>query len=59
MKQTTKNILGVGAIILLSSGVEMCIRDSGTALVLIMIILFVNLLANALRKYFEKRVKTN
>lgn len=31
----------------------------GTALVLIMIILFVNLLANALRKYFEKRVKTN
>ena len=31
----------------------------GTALVLIMIILLVNLLANALRKYFEKRVKTN
>ncbi len=30
-----------------------------TALVLIMIILLVNLLANALRKYFEKRVKTN
>jgi len=28
-------------------------------LVLIMIILLVNLLANALRKYFEKRVKTN
>ena len=31
----------------------------GTALVLIMIILLVNLLANALRKYFEKRVKMN
>jgi len=31
----------------------------GTALVLIMMILLVNLLANALRKYFEKRVKTN
>jgi phosphate transport system permease protein len=31
----------------------------GTALVLIVIILFVNLLANALRKYFEKKVKTN
>ena len=31
----------------------------GTTLVLIMIILLVNLLANALRKYFEKRVKTN
>ena len=31
----------------------------GTAVVLIMIILLVNLLANALRKYFEKRVKTN
>ena len=31
----------------------------GTALVLIVIILLVNLLANALRKYFEKRVKTN
>ena len=31
----------------------------GTAMVLIVIILLVNLLANALRKYFEKRVKTN
>jgi phosphate transport system permease protein len=31
----------------------------GTALVLIVIILLVNLLANALRRYFEKRVKTN
>jgi phosphate transport system permease protein len=31
----------------------------GTALVLIVIILFVNLLANALRKYFEKKVKIN
>ncbi|WP_321331333.1 phosphate ABC transporter permease PstA [uncultured Bacteroides sp.] len=31
----------------------------GTALVLIVIILVVNLLANALRKYFEKKVKTN
>ncbi len=31
----------------------------GTALVLIVIILFVNLLANALRKYFEKKVKSN
>ena len=31
----------------------------GTALVLIVIILFVNLLANALRKYFEKKIKTN
>ena len=31
----------------------------GTALVLILIILLVNLLANALRKYFEKKVKTN
>ena len=31
----------------------------GTALVLIIIILFVNLLANALRKYFEKKIKTN
>ena len=31
----------------------------GTALVLIIIILFVNLLANALRKYFEKKVKMN
>ena len=31
----------------------------GIALVLIVIILLVNLLANALRKYFEKRVKTN
>ena len=48
---------------------EMCIRDRdmeaqlplayGTALVLIIIILFVNLLANALRKYFEKKVKMN
>ena len=31
----------------------------GTALVLIVIILLVNLLANALRRYFEKKVKTN
>lgn len=31
----------------------------GTALVLIVIILFVNFLANALRKYFEKKIKTN
>ena len=31
----------------------------GTALVLIVIILVVNLLAHALRKYFEKKVKTN
>ena len=31
----------------------------GTALVLIIIILFVNLLANALRKHFEKKIKTN
>ena len=31
----------------------------GTALVLVVIILLVNLLANALRKYFEKKVKTN
>ena len=31
----------------------------GTALVLIVIILLVNLLANALRKYFEKKVKMN
>ncbi len=31
----------------------------GTALVLIVIILFVNLLANALRRHFEKKVKTN
>ena len=31
----------------------------GTALVLIAIILLVNLLANALRKYFEKKVKMN
>ena len=31
----------------------------GTALVLIVIILFVNLLANALRKYFENKVKSN
>ena len=31
----------------------------GTALVLILIILLVNLLANALRKYFEKKIKTN
>ena len=30
----------------------------GTALVLIIIILVVNLLANALRKYFSKKVKT-
>ena len=33
--------------------------DYGTALVLIVIILLVNLLANALRKYFEKKVKMN
>lgn len=31
----------------------------GTALVLIFIVLIVNLLANALRKYFAKKVKTN
>ena len=31
----------------------------GTALVLIAIILFINLLANALRKYFSNKVKTN
>jgi phosphate transport system permease protein len=31
----------------------------GTALVLIMIVLFTNLLANALRKYFGKKVKMN
>lgn len=31
----------------------------GTALVLIVIILLVNLIANALRKYFERKVKTN
>lgn len=31
----------------------------GTALVLIVIILFVNLLANALRNYFQKKLKTN
>ena len=31
----------------------------GTALVLIMIVLFLNLLANALRKYFSKKVKMN
>ena len=31
----------------------------GTALVLILIVLAVNLLANALRKYFEKKVKMN
>ena len=31
----------------------------GTALVLIVIILLVNLLANALRKYFEKKIKMN
>ena len=31
----------------------------GTALVLILIILLVNLLANALRKYFEKKIKMN
>ena len=31
----------------------------GTALVLIVIILLVNLLANALRKYFERKVKMN
>lgn len=31
----------------------------GTALVLILIIFLVNLLAHALRKYFEKKIKTN
>ncbi|HCT29486.1 MAG TPA: phosphate ABC transporter permease PtsA [Bacteroidales bacterium] len=31
----------------------------GTALVLIMIVLFLNLIANALRKYFSKKVKMN
>ena len=31
----------------------------GTALVLIVIILLINLLANALRRYFEKKVRTN
>lgn len=31
----------------------------GTALVLVLLILVVNLLANALRKYFEKKIKTN
>ncbi len=31
----------------------------GTALVLVIIILFVNLLANALRNYFQKKLKTN
>lgn len=31
----------------------------GTALVLIMLVLFLNLLANALRKYFSKKVKMN
>lgn len=31
----------------------------GTALVLILIVLFVNLIANALRKYFGKKVKMN
>ena len=31
----------------------------GTALVLIIIILIINLLANALRKYFSNKVKTN
>jgi len=31
----------------------------GTALVLIVIVLFVNLLANILRTYFSKKVKTN
>jgi phosphate transport system permease protein len=31
----------------------------GTALVLIVIILIVNLIANALRKYFSKKVKMN
>lgn len=31
----------------------------GTALVLILLVLFINLLANALRRYFSKKVKTN
>lgn len=31
----------------------------GTALVLILIILIINLLANALRRYFSNKVKTN
>lgn len=31
----------------------------GTALVLVIIILFVNLLANALRNYFQRKLKTN
>jgi phosphate transport system permease protein len=31
----------------------------GTALVLIMIVLFLNLMANALRRYFSKKVKMN
>ena len=31
----------------------------GTALVLIVIVLLVNLLANALRSYFAKKVKMN
>lgn len=31
----------------------------GTALVLIIIVLFINLLANALRNYFQKKLKTN
>jgi len=31
----------------------------GTALVLVIIVLFINLLANALRNYFQKKLKTN
>ena len=31
----------------------------GTALVLVIMVLFVNLIANALRKYFSKKVKMN
>jgi len=31
----------------------------GTALVLILIVLFVNILATTLRSYFSKKVKTN
>ncbi|MEG1572103.1 MAG: phosphate ABC transporter, permease protein PstA, partial [Bacteroidales bacterium] len=31
----------------------------GTALVLILLVLLINLLANALRRYFSNKVKTN
>ena len=35
------------------------ISTSGTDMVLILIILIINLLANALRRYFSNKVKTN